>query len=119
MAAPISIRLTLEEDARFLELAESPQVHPKIRRWAQMVRLAGQGWAVLDVLKRFLQEGTSGLVYRKPSEAEAKFTPEMEAFLRTCLAEDRAWTIPQLQEAVEGAFGVRLGRTTLHHQLLR
>lgn len=131
MAAPIRIRLTPEEDARLLELTEDPQVHPKTRRWAQMVRLAGQGWtapqiaaffhrdctAVLDTLKRFLLEGIPGLAYRKPPGAKAKVTPEVEGFLRGCLAEERTWTIPQLQEAVEAAFGVRLGRNTRHRHL--
>ncbi len=144
MPAPIRIHLTPEEDRLLLQLSKDPGVHPKTRKWALMVRLAGTGWTapriarflgldptgVRQVLRRFLREGLPGLAYRKPPGAKAKVTDalaegqthlrkqeEIRAFLRTCLAEERTWTISQLREAVWEQFGLWLGHNTLHRHL--
>ena len=131
MPAPIRIHLTPEEDRLLLQLSKDPGVHPKTRKWALMVRLAGTGWTapriarflgldptwVRQVLRRFLREGLPGLAYRKPPGAKAKVTEEIRAFLRTCLAEERTWTISQLRVAVWERFGLWLGHNTLHRHL--
>jgi hypothetical protein len=44
MPAPLRIHLTPEEDARLRELETNPVVPFKVRRRAQAVRLAAQGW---------------------------------------------------------------------------
>jgi hypothetical protein len=44
MPAPLRIPLTPEEDARLWELETNPVVPFKVRRRAQAVRLAAQGW---------------------------------------------------------------------------
>jgi len=44
MAAPLRIHLTPEEDTRLRELETNPVVPFKVRRRAQAVRLAAQGW---------------------------------------------------------------------------
>ncbi len=131
MSAAIRICLTPEEDRRLLELSENPGVHPKTRRWAQMVRLAGQGWTapqiaaffhrdrsgVARILKRFRQEGMRGLEYRKRTGAKPKVTPEVKVYLKELLTQDRIWTIPQLREAIWERFGLKLGHNTLHRHL--
>ena len=44
MPAPLRIHLTPEEDAQLRELETNPVVPHKVRRRAQAVRLAAQGW---------------------------------------------------------------------------
>ena len=44
MPAPLGIHLTPEEDTRLRELETNPVVPFKVRRRAQAVRLAAQGW---------------------------------------------------------------------------
>ena len=44
MPAPLRIHLTPEEDARLRELETNPVVPFKVRRRAQALRLAAQGW---------------------------------------------------------------------------
>ncbi len=69
------------------------------------------------VLKRYLQGGLPDLPYRKPPGAPRKVTEEVKAFLQDRLAEDRLWTLAQLQQEVEARFGFRLNLSTLSRHL--
>ena len=79
MPAPLRIHLTPEEDARLRELETNPVVPFKVRRRAQAVRLAAQGWTapriarhlglVASVLDRIrLVETVDRLVGPRPGE---------------------------------------------------
>jgi hypothetical protein len=92
----------------------------KVRRRAQAVRLAAQGWTAPRIarhlgldrttlhrdLRRWLERGIEGLGQRsyledgKPPGARPRWTPAMSAFLGELLAGEEAWTAPRLQEAL-------------------
>jgi hypothetical protein len=95
MPAPLRIHLTPEEDARLRELETNPLVPFKVRRRAQAVRLAAQGWTAPRIarhlgldrttlhrdLRRWLERGIEGLEDGKPPGARPRWTPAMSAFL--------------------------------------
>jgi hypothetical protein len=78
MPAPLRIHLTPEEDARLRELETNPVVPFKVRRRAQAVRLAAQGWTAPRIarhlgldrttlhrdLRRWPERGIEGLGQR-------------------------------------------------------
>jgi transposase len=138
MPAPLRIHLTPEEDARLRELETNPVVHFKVRRRAQAVRLAAQGWTAPRIarhlgldrttlhrdLRRWPERGMEGLGQRsylvdgKPPGARPRWTPAMSAFLGELLAGEEAWTAPRLQEALERRFFVTFHPGTVRRKLL-
>ena len=133
MATPARfLHLTAEQDEALRELEVSPVVNAKIRLRASIIRLNNAGWSapklathfgrnlqsVHNDLSRFEQFGFEGLADGKATGAKPKFTPEMEAFLHSKLAEDRVWNSTLLGEAIEQAFGVRIKREAIRVKLL-
>jgi transposase len=138
MPAPLRIHLTPEDDARLRELETNPVVPFKVRRRAQAVRLAAQGWTAPRIarhlgldrttlhrdLRRWLERGIEGLGQRsyledgKPPGARPRWTPAMSAFLGELLAGEEAWTAPRLLEALERRFFVTFHPGTVRRKLL-
>jgi transposase len=133
MPAPLRIHLTPEEDARLRELETNPVVPFKVRRRAQAVRLAAQGWTAPRIarhlgldrttlhrdLRRWLERGIEGLeAIGKPPGARPRWTPAMSAFLGELLAGEEAWTAPRLLEALERRFFVTFHPGTVRRKLL-
>jgi len=132
MPAPLRIHLTPEEDARLRELETNPVVPFKVRRRAQAVRLAAQGWTAPRIarhlgldrttlhrdLRRWLDRGIEGLADGKPPGARPRWTPAMSAFLRELLAGEEAWTAPPLVEALRERFLVTFHPGTVRRKLL-
>ena len=78
MPAPLRIHLTPEEDARLRELETNPVVPFKVRRRAQAVRLAAQGWTAPKISLRLKAMG-------RPREAEVQaFSREEVEAKRGC-----------------------------------
>jgi transposase len=110
----------------------------KVRRRAQAVRLAAQGWTAPRIarhlgldrttlhrdLRRWLERGIEGLGQRsyledgKPPGARPRWTPAMSAFLGELLAGEEAWTAPRLLEALERRFFVTFHPGTVRRKLL-
>jgi len=104
----------------------------KVRRRAQAVRLAAQGWTAPRIarhlgldrttlhrdLRRWLERGIEGLEDGKPPGARPRWTPAMSAFLGELLAGEEAWTAPRLQEALERRFFVTFHPGTVRRKLL-
>jgi len=77
----------------------------KVRRRAQAVRLAAQGWTAPRIarhlgldrttlhrdLRRWLERGIEGLADGKPPGAKPRWTPAMSAFLRELLEMGYVW----------------------------
>jgi len=132
MPAPLRIHLTPEEDARLRELETNPVVPFKVRRRAQAVRLAAQGWTAPRIarylgldrttlhrdLRRWLDRGIEGLADGKPPGAKPRWTPAMSAFLRELLEGEEAWTAPRLLEALQERFFVTFHPGTVRRKLL-
>jgi transposase len=128
MPAPLRIHLTPEEDARLRELETNPVVPFKVRRRAQAVRLAAQGWTAPRIarhlgllhrdLRRWPERGIEGLEDGKPPGARPRWTPAMSAFLGELLAGEEAWTASRLQEALERRFFVTFHPGTVRRKLL-
>jgi hypothetical protein len=72
MPAPLRIHLTPEEDARLRELETNPVVPFKVRRRAQAVRLAAQGWTAPKISQHLKAMG-------RPREAEVQAFSREEA----------------------------------------
>jgi transposase len=104
----------------------------KVRRRAQAVRLAAQGWTAPRIarhlgldrttlhrdLRRWLERGIEGLEDGKPPGARPRWTPAMSAFLGELLAGEEAWTAPRLLEALERRFFVTFHPGTVRRKLL-
>ncbi len=132
MPAPLRIHLTPEEDAQLRELETNPVVPFKVRRRAQAVRLAAQGWTAPRIachlgldrstlhrdLRRWLEKGIEGLEDGKSPGARPRWIPAMSAFLRELLQGEEAWTTPRLVEALEGRFFVTFHPGTVRRKLL-
>ncbi len=126
------LRMTSEQDEALRELELSPLVNAKVRLRASIIRLNGAGWSagrlgahfrrnpqsIHNDLDRFEKRGVSGLADGKAEGAKPKFTPEIEAFLHSKLAETRVWNSALLGEAVEEEFGVNLRREAVRVKLL-
>ena len=133
MATPARfLHSSAEQDEALRELEVSPVVDAKVRLRASIIRLNNALWSapklsihfgrnlqsVHNDLDRFEQFGVEGLADGKATGATPKVTPEMEAFLRSKLAEDRVWNSTLLSEAVEEKFGVSLKREAIRVKLL-
>lgn len=133
MATPARyLHLSAEQDEALRELEVSPVVNAKIRLRGSIIRLNHAGWSapklakhfgrnlqsVHNDLNRFEQFGVEGLADGKATGAKPKFTPEMETFMHSKLAEERVWNSTLLGEAVEQAFGVRIKREAIRVKLL-
>ena len=132
MPAPLRIHLTPEEDAQLRELETNPAVPHKVRRRAQAVRLAAQGWTAPHIarhlgldratarrdLGRWLRQGLDGLADGKAPGAKPRWTEAMTAYLQELLSGDRAWTAPLLAKALEGRFFTRFHPGTVRRRLL-
>lgn len=126
------IHLTPEEDAQLRELETNPLVPHKVRRRAQAVRLAAQGWTAPRIarhlgldrttarrdLRRWLQEGVHGLADGKAPGAKPRWTEGMTAYLQELLSQGQAWSAPLLLEALERRFRVRFHPETVRRKLL-
>ncbi len=126
------LRMTSEQDEALRELELSPLVNAKVRLRASIVRLNGAGWgagrlaahygrnpqSIHNDLDRFEAQGILGLSDGKAKGAKPKFTPEIETFLHTKLAEERIWNSALLGEAIEEKFGVSLRREAVRVKLL-
>ncbi len=69
-------------------------------------------------LDRFEQFGVEGLADGKAPGTKPSITPEIEHFMQTKLTEERVWNSSLLGEAIEAAFGVKLGREVIRMKLL-
>ncbi len=99
MPAPLRIHLTPVQEAQLRELETNPVVPHKVRRRAQAILLAAQGWTAPRIarrlgldrttlhrdLRRWLERGIEGLEDGKPPGARPRWTPAMSAFLRELL----------------------------------
>ncbi len=124
--------LSPEQDHNLRELELNPHINAKVRLRASIIRLNSAGWSAARLaahfrrnpqsihndLDRFEHVGVEGLADGKATGAKPKFTPEVEAFLRTKLAEERVWNSALLGEAVEEKFRVSLGREAIRVKLL-
>ncbi len=132
MPAPLRIHLTPVQEAQLRELETNPVVPHKVRRRAQAILLAAQGWTAPRIarrlgldrttlhrdLRRWLERGIEGLEDGKPPGARPRWTPAMSAFLRELLRGEEAWTAPRLLEALERRFFVTFHPGTVRRKLL-
>jgi transposase len=93
----------------------------KVRRRAQAVRLAAQGWtapASPHLAAPPQRSGGAKILGRQAPGARPRWTPAMSAFLGELLAGEEAWTAPRLQEALERRFFVTFHPGTVRRKLL-
>lgn len=116
------IHLTSEQDQKLREIDHSPELRPKVRRRAQVLRLSHQGWSVerihsysgrsrssiLRDFDRWNEEGFAGLVDGSAPGQSERITAEMREHLLERLQEERAWTAGQLADELDSSFGVRV-----------
>lgn len=116
------IQLTVEADQRLREIEHSPDLRPKVRLRAQVLRLSHQGWQVerihsytsrsrTSILRDFVrwnEEGFAGLVDGTAPGQLERITTKMREHLLECLQEERAWSARQLADELDSAFGVRV-----------
>lgn len=128
---PKYIELTAGQDAHLRRLEQDPEACAKARLRAQILRLSAKGWSIDRIaehvgrhrenvrrdLARWEREGVDGLADVPSPGRKPLITPEIEAFLRERLAEERVWDCVRLSEAVHESFGVRVGREAMRLRL--
>ena len=133
MAKPLRfLKLAPEQDGGLRELELNPLINAKVRLRASIIRLNHAGWGVPRLvahfgrnpqsihndLDRFEAFGVAGLTDGKAPGTKPSVTPDIERFMQTKLSEDRVWNSSLLGEAIEAAFGVKLGREVIRLKLL-
>lgn len=133
MATPARfVKLTPAQDETLREFETSSVANAKVRLRASIIRLNHAGWrapklaqhfgrnlqSIHNDLNRFEQFGVEGLVDGKAPGQKPSVTPEIEAFLKRKLEEDRVWNSTLLSEAITEQFGVKLGREVIRVKLL-
>lgn len=83
-----------------------------------MVHFGRNPQSIHNDLDRFEQLGVTGLADGKAPGTKPSVTPEIEAFLQRKLSEQCRWNSSLLGEAIEKAFGVKLGREAIRVKLL-
>ncbi len=125
------IQLTPEEDAQLREVEQNPQLRPKVRLRAQVLRLSNQGWKV-NSIAHYTGRSTSS-IYRDFDRWQAHYlagladgtapgnpaviTQEVKALLQQKLQEQRAWNGAQLADEVAQHFGIRVDQETIRRHL--
>ncbi len=124
------IQLTVEQDQKLREIEHSPELRPKVRLRAQVLRLSHQGWqverihsytsrsslmlparsrtSILRDFERWNEEGFAGLVDGTAPGQPERITVELREHLLERLYEERAWTAGQLADELDSTFGVRV-----------
>ena len=127
------IEITSAQDDQLREMELSETFHPKVRLRARVLRLHAQGWsvaqlaayfdrnhqAVHDDLTRFEHQGFAGLSDGRSTGQPTRMTPAMEQFLHEKLQEDRLWTAPLLQTALQEGCGAKISQRALNNHLHR
>ena len=130
---PHHLTLTPEQDEQLRRIERSPHVKPKVRLRAAVIRLNGAGWSrraiadhtrrtygtVCQDLKRWTEQGLDGLADAPATNQPEKLTQPIRTFVLEKLQEERTWTCSQLIEAIQGAFGITVGREALRLRILQ
>lgn len=126
------LTLTKKQDATLRDLELSPLVNAKVRLRASIIRLNHLGWnatklaqhfnrnqqSIHNDLDRFEHHGIKGLTDGKSTGQPAKFTPEIEQFLKQLLEQNRVWNSDLLRAEIETSFGVSIKREAIRVKLL-
>ena len=126
------LKLTTKQDTTLRDLELSPLLNAKVRLRASIIRLNAIGWnadqlaqhfnrnpqSIHNDLDRFEQHGIKGLTDGKSTGQPAKFTVEIEGFLKQLLEQDRVWNSSILAEEIETNHSVKLSAEAVRLKLL-
>lgn len=129
---PQHLTLTPEQDEQLRRIEQSPNIKPKIRLRAQIIRLNAAGWSrhqianhtrrtyatICQDLKRWTEHQLDGLADAPATNQPEKITQPVRAFVLEKLQEQRTWTCSQLVDAVLETYGIRVGREAMRLRIL-
>lgn len=132
MPAPLKVYLSEAEDRELLEFQKLPEVPPRVKERAEMVRLNHYGWSVAKIaqykdksphtvrasLHRWQNQGLSGLREGGNRGRKRQWLEEDLQYLETCLEqEQRTYNAAQLAQKLTNERGVKLSADRLRKLL--
>lgn len=102
MPAALTVKLSLEEDKRLLEISQSKETGKRVKQRAEAIRMSSHGWKVAqiaeyfdwheqtvrEIIQRWKRDGEKGL-YDLPKTGRPKQWQEEDLkYIETCLEKD-------------------------------
>jgi transposase len=118
----IYVHLTDEQDTHLQSLELSPNINHKVRLRASVYRLSNQGWDIPRLSRHFKRHKTSikkdfmrweefgiqGMCDGVTTGRPRRLSPEIQAWVKEQLSQERVWNANLLCEAIAKQFSIQI-----------